>query len=115
MDSDGQGFVLFMKPVKRQKMYHDVVLNTSHDVRHLQVCTACGGLGDRRNMLAGLDAYDLTGINHGKCVVQYLPPTKLLSLPASELNKLSLDDTGVLLMKRLLGVHKERGRSPLAK
>lgn len=88
-------------------MHHAVELRNCHDVRHLRRCALCGGIGDGRRMLGGLEAHGLPGLNHGKCVVDRVAPDQLAELPVSELGKLTVEDTGVPLMKRLLR------RSPL--
>lgn len=81
---------------------HVVHLRTAHDVRRLVRCGLCGGWGSRPAMLTNLDDAGLVGAFHGHCVVLTLPPDALLSLPAPELAKLRVSDTGIALMRRLL-------------
>lgn len=83
-------------------MDHDVELRTCHNFRHLRQCALCGGIGDGRKMLIGLEANGLPGLNHGKCVVGRIAQDKLFELPVTELGKLTVKDTSVPLMKRLL-------------
>ena len=72
---------------------------TSHDVRHLRVCQWCGDLGDERAMVA-TGPRDLA---HGRCAIVVLGGVEgLLTLPQSELDKLTLGDIGPEIMRRLL-------------
>jgi len=83
---------------------HVVVLRTAQDVRRLVRCGLCGGWGNRPAMLTNLDGAGLVGVFHGRCVVLRLSAEVLLQLPAEELAKLRVSDTGIALMRRLLRV-----------
>lgn len=72
----------------------------AHDVRHLRSCTACGELGDGRTMIRCM-VWGVGEAMHGGCAVKKLGDY-VLKLPAEELDKLTLSDTGVDLMKRIL-------------
>ena len=78
-----------------------IQLKTSHDVRHLKICTDCGQVGDDRQMLR-LQARGGDKLFHGSCAVKGFTFEGLLQLPISEIGKLTLADTGVELMKRII-------------
>lgn len=69
----------------------------AHDVRHLTVCTHCGGIGDDRDMVR-----TGSGLVHGRCAHELLGVDGLLRLPKAELGKIRLDDVGADIMKRLI-------------
>jgi hypothetical protein len=85
-----------MKRVKLKRI-SQVELKTCHDIRHWAPCKGCGGLGDDRQMLSYQGAP-----YHGACLVALLDRRTILKLPAAELGKLTLGDTGAPLMKALV-------------
>jgi hypothetical protein len=59
-------------------------------------------------MLSGLkDSASVDGWHHGRCVVHRLGAEGVLMLPAAARAKLILADTGVELMRALLGAQRE--------
>lgn len=81
----------------------------AHDVRHLRLCTTCGSIGDRREMLElpeGLVSAKgepvKSGLHHGLCVTQTLTHEAILALPPEQRSKLRLSETGWELMRKLL-------------
>jgi hypothetical protein len=77
-------------------------LAKARDIRHLVQCGSCGGVGDDRRMLSGLDIFGTAGWHHGKCVELRLSEAELLALPAAATGRLRLNETGRDLMMKLL-------------
>lgn len=77
-------------------------LPKAHDIRHLAQCESCGGVGDDRRMLSGIEVFGAAGWHHGKCVVLRLTEEELLALPAAATGRLRLNETGRELMMKLL-------------
>lgn len=69
----------------------------AHDVRKLRVCAACDGIGFGPFMLNLA-----TGPTHGACVVATLTEQEILALPDTERSKLRLNETGPVLMGKLI-------------
>jgi len=84
--------------------HDEVELKGCHDIRHWTACKGCGGLGDQMAMLSYQGAPF-----HGTCLVKLLDRRTLLKLPASELGKLTLGDTGTPLMRALLNRKATQG------
>jgi len=94
----------------RLEAFDDVrELRSVRDVRNLARCAACGRMGDRRRMLSNLGVSGLHGLHHGRCVVRLLTVETVLALPSDELAKLTLADTGIELMQRLLDAFDRSG------
>lgn len=74
-------------------------MTTCHDVRRLAVCKACSGLGDRDSLPAGY---------HGSCYIAARGLEAFLALPTAELDKATLGDIGVDVMRRLLAQRRRR-------
>lgn len=70
--------------------------------KRLATCASCGGHGDKRRMIDGLEAFGLDGLHHGRCVVAQLTPEQVVSLSPEQTAHLRLNETGVDLMRRLL-------------
>lgn len=70
----------------------------AHDVRHLRVCKACNGLGDRRVGMLSLP----DGHYHDACIVARMTHQQILRLPESERDKITLGAAGVDLMRKLM-------------
>lgn len=81
---------------------NDVLLRKAHDVRHLEKCNSCGGMGDDRRMLPGMPVFRSDGWHHGRCVVLQLSEAEVLALPQPVYERLRLDETGPDLMLKLL-------------
>lgn len=91
-----------MAALEMQEMAHDVELKTSHDIRHWRACDACGDLGDDRRMIDVTKCGLIGRIYHDACAVSAFTPEEILRLPLEELNKFTLQATGVELMKAIL-------------
>lgn len=73
----------------------------AHDVRRLRLCAGCRKPGLLDTMLVlGRDRE--VALFHGSCAAASMGEDGLLALPASERRKLTVADTGVALMRRLL-------------
>lgn len=76
------------------------------DVRQLHkriaTCASCGGHGDKRRMVAGLESFGLDGLHHSRCVIARLTPDQIVSLAPEQTAHFRLNETGMDLMRRLL-------------
>ncbi len=79
----------------------------SHDVRKLRRCSICEGIGHKDRMLT-LPGWPVEQLFHGDCAVRMLSRSEVLALPWSEQKKLTIEDTGMDLMKELLKVLDSR-------
>lgn len=70
---------------------------TSHDIRHWVMCSGCHEPGDKRNMIPT----DLTWW-HATCYVIEYGEERFLSLPASHVAGVTLNDIGLDLMRKLV-------------
>lgn len=70
-----------------------------HDVRHLRVCVQCHQLADGRNLIPLQE-----GCYHGSCFADERGESALLALDSSVLGRLTVQDLGVALARKVLAV-----------
>lgn len=71
-------------------------MRTAHDVRRLCLCSHCGGLGDREQMIA------LGGPYHTLCFRQVFGFEAVLALPMAQSGKFRMRDLSTTEMRRLI-------------
>lgn len=73
----------------------------AHDVRKLRQCSICKGIGHMDRMVV-MPAWSAVQLFRGDCAVRMLSHAEVPALPWSEQKKLTIEDTGIELMKELL-------------
>lgn len=69
--------------------------------RKLRRCSICEGIGHKDRMLT-LPGWPVEQLFHGDCAVRMLSRSEVLAPPWSEQKKLTIEDTGVEMMRDLL-------------
>lgn len=76
-------------------------IRTCHDIRRLETCSHCKGIGDRAMMLRIGEAQSFDYL-HGRCFIELNGLSAFLSLPTNETDNLTLADIGLKAMKLLM-------------
>lgn len=84
------------------KPFHNVEVRTAHDVRRIEPCTYCRGMGDKRRMIPPICTNVEKGYAHGRCYAKKHGRKAFLDLPRDITDRLTWGDIGTLLMKALL-------------
>lgn len=89
----------------------------AHDIRHLCLCSICGGIADERTSISYNRAYRYTHLPkarkepdvfwHPACCFKELGEKFVLDLPVSEQLKFCLSDLPISSMRKLLDVINE--------
>jgi hypothetical protein len=98
-----------LETLEKGQVPHEQLLRirTAHDVRRLEGCAHCNGIGHRDSMVLGFPyANDYF---HGRCFVAAHGIDALLDMP-EQAAKLSLGDLGFALMTKLLDASQQKGR-----
>jgi hypothetical protein len=85
---------------KGQVRFEDMPLplRTCHDIRKWRGCVLCKKLGDKNQMLQS----SKETFWHGRCFAKQFGTDRLLELPREQLEKLSLGDLGLRLMRAVV-------------
>lgn len=77
---------------------------TVRDVRKLRLCKHCGTMGHADFMIMARAVPESCALHpmHTDCIVERFTHDEILALPESERVKLTLADTGVELMRKLV-------------
>lgn len=85
-----------MTRARKLPRYNSPAPKTAHDVRRLTVCDACGGFGDKADMVRP------EALLHGRCFIALFGLPAFLALPRKQTDQCTLGDIGSTAMAALL-------------